>query len=177
MNEYDYQEVVDRVDGLNSVSTLKKWRLKIESLTDTQFKESRVRTGRNSYSKVYLFTEDDLNHFQAIADKKSSLGLESAILSAYGFSKENDSQKPIRELVDELEVSFKEIQEDYRRNLAKLKQELEVLLARIQTLEKRRKRNHLRDLDSFIDEDGSPPHRWASGQHGSPEQVGKVANG
>ncbi|EPT86819.1 hypothetical protein SAG0097_09010 [Streptococcus agalactiae BSU442] len=27
---------------------------------------------------------------------------------------------------------------------------------------------------SSIDEDGSPPHRWASGQYGSPEQVGKV---
>ena len=149
MNEYDYQEVVDRVDGLNSVSTLQKWRLKIESLTDTQFKESRVRTGRNSYSKVYLFTEDDLNHFQAIADKKSSLGLESAILSAYGFSKENDSQKPIRELVDELEVSFKEIQEDYRRNLAKLKQELEVLLARIQTLEKETEEKSSKRLGFF----------------------------
>ena len=147
MSEYDYQEVVDRVDGLNSVSTLKKWRLKIESLTDTQFKESRVRTGRNSYSKVYLFTEDDLNHFQTIADKKSSLGLESAILS--GFSKENDSQKPIRELVDELEVSFKEIQEDYRRNLAKLKQELEVLLARIQTLEKEIKEKSSKRLGFF----------------------------
>ena len=56
MSKYDYQEVVDRVDGLNSVSTLKKWRLKIESLTGTQFNESRVRTGRKSYSKVYLFT-------------------------------------------------------------------------------------------------------------------------
>lgn len=76
MNEYDYQEVVDRVDGLNSVSTLKKWRLKIESLTGTQFKESRVRTGRKSYSKIYLFTDDDLAYFQAVADKKSSLGLE-----------------------------------------------------------------------------------------------------
>lgn len=149
MNEYDYQEVVDRVDGLNSVSTLKKWRLKIESLTDTQFKESRVRTGRNSYSKVYLFTEDDLNHFQAIADKKSSLGLESAILSAYGFSKENDSQKPIRELVDELEVSFKAIQEDYRRNLVKLKKKLEVLLARIQTLEKETEEKSSKRLGFF----------------------------
>ena len=79
MSKYDYQEVVDRVDGLNSVSTLKKWRLKIESLTGTQFNESRVRTGRKSYSKVYLFTEDDLNHIQAIADKKTSLGLERAI--------------------------------------------------------------------------------------------------
>lgn len=28
MNEYDYQEVVDRVDGLNSVSTLKKVAIK-----------------------------------------------------------------------------------------------------------------------------------------------------
>ena len=121
MNEYDYQEVVDRVDGLNSVSTLKKWRLKIESLTDTQFKESRVRTGRNSYSKVYLFTEDDLNH----------------------------SQKPIRELVDELEVSFKAIQEDYRRNLVKLKKELEVLLARIQTLEKETEEKSSKRLGFF----------------------------
>jgi len=58
MSKYDYQEVVDRVDGLNSVSTLKKWRLKIESLTGTQFNESRVRTGRKSYSKVYLFSSD-----------------------------------------------------------------------------------------------------------------------
>ncbi len=40
MSKYDYQEVVDRVDEiLNSVSTLKKWRLKIESLTGTQFNE------------------------------------------------------------------------------------------------------------------------------------------
>ena len=149
MNEYDYQEVVDRVDGLNSVSTLKKWRLKIESLTGTQFKESRVRTGRKSYSKVYLFTKDDLNHFQAIADKKPSLGLERAILSVYGFSKENDYQRPIRELVDELEVSFKEIQEDYRRNLAKLKQELKVLLARIQTLEKETEEKSSKRLGFF----------------------------
>ena len=141
MSEYDYQEVVDRVDGLNSVSTLKKWRLKIESLTGTQFNESRVRTGRKSYSKVYLFTEDDLNHFQAIADKKSSLGLERAILSDY--------QKPIRELVDELEVSFKEIREDYRRNLVKLKQELEVLLDRIQTLEKETEKKSSKRLGFF----------------------------
>lgn len=136
MNEYDYQEVVDRVDGLNSVSTLKKWRLKIESLTGTQFKESRVRTGRKSYSKIYLFTDDDLAYFQAVADKKSSLGLERAILSVYGSSKGKDHQKPIRELVGELEVSFMEIQEDYQRNLTELKQKLEVLLVRIQNLEK-----------------------------------------
>jgi len=77
------------------------------------------------------------------------LGLERAILSVYGFSKENDYQKPIRELVDELEVSFKEIREDYRRNLAKLKQELEVLLDRIQTLEKETEKKSSKRLGFF----------------------------
>ena len=77
------------------------------------------------------------------------MGLERAILSVYGFSKENDNQKPIRELVDELEVSIKEIQEDYRRNLAKLKQELKVLLARIQTLEKETEEKSSKRLGFF----------------------------
>ena len=100
MSKYDYQEVVDRVDGLNSVSTLKKWRLKIESLTGTQFNESRGENGsENLILKFIFFTEDDLNHFQAIADKKSSLGLERAILSVYGFSKENDYQNPLENLL------------------------------------------------------------------------------
>lgn len=43
---YDYPQTVKLVNGLNSVSTLKKWRLKIERLTGHAFEESRVRTGK-----------------------------------------------------------------------------------------------------------------------------------
>ena len=45
---YDYPQTVKLVNGLNSVSTLKKWRLKIERLTGHAFEESRVRTGKRS---------------------------------------------------------------------------------------------------------------------------------
>lgn len=87
MKWYDYVETVECVSGLNSVSTLKKWRLKIEKLTGHTFKESRVRTGKRSYSKVYLFTDDDISKLQQIADLKENLGLEKAILRTYAPSR------------------------------------------------------------------------------------------
>lgn len=68
MHWFEYKEVVEKVEGLNSVSTLKKWRLKIENLTSYSFKESRVKTGKSSYSKIYLFNDDEVYKFQMIAD-------------------------------------------------------------------------------------------------------------
>lgn len=82
-NYFDYNQIIQQVSGLNSVSTLKKWRLKIEQLTGHTFQEDRIRTGKRSYSKVYLFTESDIEKLQKIADLKGSLGLEKAILKAY----------------------------------------------------------------------------------------------
>lgn len=84
---YDYPQIIDRVSGLNSVSTLKKWRLKIEQLTGHTFEESRVRTGKRSYSKVYLFTDEDVGKLQKIADLKEDIGLEKAIIKAYAPSR------------------------------------------------------------------------------------------
>lgn len=84
---YDYPQTVKLVNGLNSVSTLKKWRLKIERLTGHAFEESRVRTGKRSYSKVTLFTDSDIEQLQQVAHLKGSLGLEKAILKVYPLNK------------------------------------------------------------------------------------------
>lgn len=86
---YNYKETVYYIDGLNSISTLKKWRLKIENLTGHQFQESRVRTGRKSYTKVFLFTDDDIDKLQFIADTKDKLGLDKAIIKAYAPSRDS----------------------------------------------------------------------------------------
>ena len=51
-NYFDYHQTIKQVSGLNSVSTLKKWRLKIEHLTGHTFQEDRIQTGKRSYSKV-----------------------------------------------------------------------------------------------------------------------------
>lgn len=48
---------------------------KDRTLTGTTFEESRVRTGKRSYSKIYLFTDDDIEKLQQIADTKETLGL------------------------------------------------------------------------------------------------------
>lgn len=80
---FEYNQVIKQVSGLNSISTLKKWRLKIERLTGHQFEEGQVQTGKRSYSKVYCFTESDIETLQKIADLKGSIGLNKAILKAY----------------------------------------------------------------------------------------------
>ncbi|VTS12563.1 hypothetical protein [Streptococcus pseudoporcinus] len=82
-NYFDYNQMIKQVSGLNSVSTLKKWRLKIEQLTGHTFQEDRIRTGKRSYSKVFLFTADDIEKLQQIADTKGNLGLDKAILKSY----------------------------------------------------------------------------------------------
>ncbi|EMB80602.1 hypothetical protein [Streptococcus mutans] len=80
---FEYNQVIKQVSSLNSISTLKKWRLKIERLTGHQFEEGQVQTGKRSYSKVYCFTESDIEKLQKIADLKGSIGLNKAILKAY----------------------------------------------------------------------------------------------
>lgn len=86
-NYFDYHQTIKQVSGLNSVSTLKKWRLKIEHLTGHTFQEDRIQTGKRSYSKVFLFTTNDIEKLQQIADTKGSLGLDRAILKAYAPSR------------------------------------------------------------------------------------------
>ncbi|ETS95927.1 hypothetical protein [Streptococcus sp. OBRC6] len=68
---------------MNSVSILKKWRLKIEQLTGHTFQEDRIQLGKRSYSKVFLSTADDIEKLQRIADTKGNLGLDKAILKTY----------------------------------------------------------------------------------------------
>lgn len=84
---FNYPQTIKLVSGLNSISTLKKWRLKIERLTGHQFEEGRVQTGKRSYSKVYLFTDDDIEKLRMIADLKGGIGLKKAILKAYAPSR------------------------------------------------------------------------------------------
>lgn len=84
---YNYSQTLELVSELNSISTLKKWRLKIEQLTEHTFQESRIRTGKRSYTKVYLFTDSDIEKLQMIADLKGSLGLKKAILKTYAPSR------------------------------------------------------------------------------------------
>ncbi|MFU2206099.1 hypothetical protein [Streptococcus pluranimalium] len=137
----DYQEVVEKIDGLNSISTLKKWRLKIERLTDYQFKEARVRTGRKSYSKVFLFDDGDLYKLQMIANLKNELGLDKAILKAYAPSRA--SPKPLAVQLKEASSQIEYLSDKLNQFISENKQlalKLESMERRLQNLEIPKKR-------------------------------------
>ena len=127
----DYPQTVKLVNGLNSVSTLKKWRLKIERLTGHAFEESRVRTGKRSYSKVTLFTDSDIEQLQQVAHLKGSLGLEKAILKVYPLTRA--SPVPLTKQVQGLSVQVSQLNNQVER----LTRDNQVLTLRQTALEKR----------------------------------------
>ena len=124
-NYFDYHQTIKQVSGLNSVSTLKKWRLKIERLTGHTFEESRVRTGKRSYSKVTLFTDSE------IAYLKGSLGLEKAILKVYPPTRA--SPVPLTKQVQGLAVQVSQL----NNQVEGLTRDNQVLTLRQTALEKR----------------------------------------
>ena len=136
---YGYAQIIELVKGLNSISTLKKWRLKIEQLTGTTFEESRVRTGKRSYSKIYLFTDDDIEKLQQIADTKGRIGLDKAILKAYAPSRA--SPLSISQKINRLTFQLKKLSQrvtDLTQQEQALAIRMEQLSEQIEDLEKSR---------------------------------------
>lgn len=83
---YEYQEVIFLVEGLSSISTLKRWRKKAEELTGVTFKVEKIRIGRKSTQTIYTFMDEDIQKFQQVADTKRELGLDKAIITAFTIS-------------------------------------------------------------------------------------------
>lgn len=140
-NYFDYHQTIKQVSGLNSVSTLKKWRLKIEQLTGHTFQEDRIRTGKHSYSKVFRFTVDDIKKLQQIADTKGSLGLDRAILKAYVPSRA--SPLSINQKINRLTFQLKKLSQrvtDLTQREQALAIRIEQLSKQIEELEKPKKR-------------------------------------
>lgn len=127
---YDYSQMIELVSGLNSVSTLKKWRLKIEQLTGHTFQEDRIRTGKRSYSKVFLFISDDIEKLQRIADTKGNLGLDKAILKAYAPARA--SPLSVNQKISRLTVQL----EGLNQKVTDLTQQEQLLAIRIEQLSK-----------------------------------------
>lgn len=105
------EEVVSRVDGLNSTSTLRNWTSEIEKVSPHKFKRvgrvNYTRKGGKLSSSQCDYTMDDVIDFQVIADLKSDgMRLSEAIEEVFG-SKHKQRQKRLEERLKELEESNK----------------------------------------------------------------------
>ena len=79
----DIKKLVSTVDGLNSVSTAKKWITMIKEISGHEFKKVQTRNSRQFVS-FYNFTDDDVEDFRTIACLKNEMPLKDAIRATYG---------------------------------------------------------------------------------------------
>lgn len=71
------------VDGLNSVSTAKKWITLIKEISGHEFNKVQARNNRQFVS-FYNFTDNDVEDFKTIAYLKNEMSLKDAIRATYG---------------------------------------------------------------------------------------------
>ncbi|MGM0253269.1 MULTISPECIES: hypothetical protein [unclassified Enterococcus] len=140
MDYYEYRDVVDKVSGLGSVSTLKRWRKLIEEQTETKFEVSTKRIGRNSTAKVYLFSEEDISKIQQVANLKDRLGLKKAILQIFSSKKQKTIFEVERE-IDDLKEAVRlliKISKQHDLEIKQLKQKNMELSQKLDTKKKRK---------------------------------------
>ena len=79
----DINKLVSMVDGLNSVSTAKKWITLIKEISGHEFNKVQARNNRQFVS-FYNFTDNDVEDFKTIAYLKNEMSLKDAIRATYG---------------------------------------------------------------------------------------------
>ena len=126
----DINKLVSKVDGLNSVSTAKKWIILIKEISGHEFKKIQARNNRQFIS-FYNFTNDDVEDFRTIAYLKNEMSLKDAIRATYG-----DIQKRKEySLAQQLEI----LKEDFitlNDNFKNLYSNNKILQIKFQRLEK-----------------------------------------
>jgi ATP-dependent Lon protease len=126
----DINKLVSKVDGLNSVSTAKKWIILIKEISGHEFKKVHARNNRQFIS-FYNFTDDDVEDFRTIAFLKNEMSLKDAIRATYG-----DIQKRKEYSLAE---QLKTIKEDFitlNDNFKNLHSNNKILQMKFQRLEK-----------------------------------------
>lgn len=138
MHYYEYEEVVKRVEGLNSISSLKRWRKLIEERTGIKFKSSTKRIGRRSATTMYLFSEEDILKLQEVAKLKNELGLEKAIVQVFSSQeKKMNMEEELNGLKEAVQVLIK-VSKTYGREIEGLRREVRELQQEGETKKKRK---------------------------------------
>lgn len=132
---YDYEDIM-RETG-KSLSSVKKWRLKVEELSGYTFKKVRMRVSRKRVRDVYQFSEEEFNKFVCLSKRiEETNNLAKSVVDIWGDLKLREEQQlrsDVKLLLDwveelsalnkqrEMEVSF------LRGKLAKVEERLVAL--------------------------------------------------
>lgn len=104
---YTGNEVVKRVDGLNSTRTLRRWMELATKLCEATFEYDHMNVGyKHTRIRFLAYTEEDIQKFQYVASHKVELGLTEAIKKAF----KNEKQVTLRSLDERLSTITQRVQ-------------------------------------------------------------------
>ena len=122
----DIKQLVSMVDGLNSVSTAKKWITLIKEISGHEFKKVQARNNRQFVS-FYNFTDNDVEDFRTIAYLKNEMSLKDAIRETYGdihkskeYSLAHDNFKNLYSSNKKLQMKFQRLEKEQEEILSTL---------------------------------------------------------
>lgn len=139
---YKAEEVVSLIEGLNSVSTFHRWRKLAEELCHISFKRKTKQVGETSYTKIYQFSEADIEKFHQVSILRNrGQPIKEAILFVFKEKKRKISaEEENKQLFDKLIKVIRTLDEDRQKQIratSSLERQLFLLVQRANKLEQR----------------------------------------
>ncbi|ETC91999.1 hypothetical protein T481_09210 [Enterococcus faecalis PF3] len=133
MTEYfTAHEVLEKVEGLNSLSTLNKWANFIQKECDYQFHydyirfASHTRTKRTTnHRKTRIFSMEEIQKFQKIVSLMKTLGRDKALRQLFDQQHSLDTMKHselMAEIIEEINVTLATKEESFQALIKKFQQ-------------------------------------------------------
>lgn len=116
-----------------SVSTLKRWKRKIEEISDYTFNENTVRIGRKQNIQVPHFTSSEVKKFKQMAQLMDKLGLDNTIRQVWGDK--IPSQEGLYQQLKNIAYRNAKFREEVRKQWEYFEKENNVLRQEIKNLE------------------------------------------
>ncbi|HBI3767422.1 TPA: hypothetical protein K4452_000732 [Enterococcus faecalis] len=139
---YESEEVVSLIDGLNSVSTFHRWRKLVEELCCVSFKRKTKQVGANSYTKIYQFSEVDIEKFrQVVVLRNRGQPIREAILSVFKEEKKQISvEEQHKQLFGKLIEAIRTLDVERQKQIKSihsLERQWHLMVQRVNKLEQR----------------------------------------
>ncbi|MGQ7452241.1 hypothetical protein ACTGXK_01990 [Streptococcus suis] len=127
----DYKDIMQATG--KSITSVKKWRLKIEELSGYEFKRTRMRVSRRRVQDVYQFTEDEFDKFIRLSqriDETNNMG--QSVIEIWGDLKAREERRLKQDVADMKVTLNKLVKVLNNKNIT-----ISVLEKKIQKLEER----------------------------------------
>lgn len=122
---FEFVDVVERVDGINSEKTLKRWANLIEKTVDFRFERRAAKNSQNKQYSYKVFSETDISMLQKIADlKQEGVNLEQAIEQVFLSDEEKKKRETIlisKEMLESYKNEYRELVRISKKMLEEMK--------------------------------------------------------